>query len=211
MKIIDIENWQRKRHHNFFKDFDYPHFNICANIDITKALNYCKTNDISFFKATLYSVMKTLNEMENFKYRIRGEKVVLHDIVHAAFTIMGENNLYSNCTADYNSNFQEFYENVSSIIDYTKQSPTLAEACLDRDDYAYLSCLPWLSFTSISHPIHISPADSVPRITWGKYFYENEKIKLPLSVQAHHSLMDGFHVSKFFSELENNLNNFYRD
>ncbi|WP_428866904.1 CatA-like O-acetyltransferase [Clostridium sediminicola] len=52
----------------------------------------------------------------------------------------------------------------------------------------------WVSFTSITHPIQMNPVHSVPRIAWGKYFEENGKIKLPLSVQVHHSLVDGIHV-----------------
>ncbi|MGK0468500.1 MAG: nitroreductase [Clostridium sp.] len=33
----------------------------------------------------------------------------------------------------------------------------------------------------------MNPVDSIPRISWGKYFEESGKIKLPLSVQAHHA------------------------
>nr|WP_307902695.1 CatA-like O-acetyltransferase [Clostridium botulinum] len=42
MKFIDIENWKRKNHYNYFKQLDYPHFNICGNLDITNFYRYIK-------------------------------------------------------------------------------------------------------------------------------------------------------------------------
>ena len=53
----------------------------------------------------------------------------------------------------------------------------------------------------------MNPADSIPRIAWGKYFEENGKIKLPLSVQAHHSLVDGVHVGQYFNKVQEILDN----
>lgn len=53
----------------------------------------------------------------------------------------------------------------------------------------------------------MNPADSIPRISWGKYFEENGKIKLPMSVQAHHALMDGMHVGQYFSMFQEILDN----
>ena len=44
-----------------------------------------------------------------------------------------------------------------------------------RDDFLFLSAIPWISFTSFSHAMHYTPADSVPRITWGKSFKEGAK------------------------------------
>lgn len=49
-KKIDLENWPRKQQYDlFFRHMDYPHFNICANLDITEMYNYVKMNNIPFF------------------------------------------------------------------------------------------------------------------------------------------------------------------
>jgi len=76
-----------------------------------------------------------------------------------------------------------------------------------RDDYLFLSAIPWVSFTSFSHAMHYTPADSVPRITWGKYFEEGEKILMPLSVQAHHAVVDGRHTGKYFELFQKYMRN----
>jgi len=49
------------------------------------------------------------------------------------------------------------------------------------------------------------PADSVPRFAWGKHYWEGERLKMPLSVQGHHALMDGIHMGRFYAEVQNYL------
>ncbi|MBL3853137.1 CatA-like O-acetyltransferase, partial [Bacillus cereus] len=39
-------------------------------------------------------------------------------------------------------------------------------------------------------------------ITCGKYFNEENKIMLPVSLQVHHSVCDGYHVSRFIEDLQ---------
>lgn len=74
-----------------------------------------------------------------------------------------------------------------------------------RDDLLYMTAIPWVSFTSFQHTIQLQPADSIPRFVWGKFFEEGELLKMPLSVQAHHALMDGVHVGKLYAEVQDYL------
>ena len=74
-----------------------------------------------------------------------------------------------------------------------------------RDDYLYLSSMPWVSFSSLQHAMHCDPADSVPRIAWGKFYEEGGKVWLPLSVQAHHALGDGRHAGRYFEKIQHLL------
>ncbi len=75
-----------------------------------------------------------------------------------------------------------------------------------RDDLIYITCLPWISFTHISHTISLNKDDSVPRISWGKYFTENNKVLLPFSVQVNHALVDGVHIGQYFFKLQDLIN-----
>ena len=68
-----------------------------------------------------------------------------------------------------------------------------------------MTAILWVSFTSFTHPMQLHPADSIPRFAWGKTFEEGKSLKMPLSVQGHHALMDGIHMAKFYSEMEDYL------
>jgi len=45
----------------------------------------------------------------------------------------------------------------------------------------------------------------VPRIAFGKFTSENERTRLPISIEVHHALMDGLHVGRFLARLEEML------
>jgi chloramphenicol O-acetyltransferase type A len=55
------------------------------------------------------------------------------------------------------------------------------------------------------HPIDLNPADSVPRLAWGKFFQEDKLLKMPLSVQGHHALVDGLHIGKYYAQVQDYL------
>ena len=48
MRIIDMETWPRRDHFGFFNNFDDPHFNMCANMDITSFYTFLKPSGVSF-------------------------------------------------------------------------------------------------------------------------------------------------------------------
>ncbi len=206
IKFVDIENWERKNHYNHFKQLDYPHFNICANVDITEFYRFIKEKESPFFVSFLYVATKTANSIKEFRYRIREDRIIEHEIVSPSFTVMSLNEVFSFCTAKFTDKFSDFKINTSKEMEKIKNTISV-EDDPGRDDLIYVTSIPWISFTSITHPIQMNPVDSIPRISWGKYFEENGKIKLPISVQTHHALADGIHVGKYFETIQEILNN----
>jgi len=206
MKFIDIESWKRKDHYNYFKQLSYPHFSICGNVDITRFYSYIKEMGNPFFISMLYVSTKTANSIKEFRFRIREEKVLEHEVVSPSFTVMGENEMFSFCTVKFIDDFNDFKTNALKKIEKAKNNVSIEDEP-GRDDLLYITSIPWISFTSVTHPIQMNPVDCIPRISWGKYFEENGKIKLPLSVQVHHALVDGIHVGEYFNTIQEILDN----
>jgi len=201
MKYIDIETWPRRELFRFYGRMDYPHFNVCADADITRLHPYLKRHGISTFKTVLFGVSKAANAIAEFRLRIRGGRVVSHEVVHPSYTVLGGDHLFGFCETRYTGTIASFFARADRDMDRAKANPVLNDIP-GRDDYLFISSLPWVSFTSISHPIHMHPADSVPRISWGKYKYDRNKILMPLSVQIHHGLADGIHAGAFFEAFQ---------
>ena len=72
----------------------------------------------------------------------------------------------------------------------------------DRVDMIYYSVIPWVSFTSFKHATRLDKTQTVPRIVFGKMFDEGNVKKMPLSVEANHTIMDGVHVGKLFNRFQ---------
>ncbi|QTL98621.1 chloramphenicol acetyltransferase [Iocasia frigidifontis] len=209
MKYIDIEKWERKEHFNFFHRMDYPQYNICANIDISNFFDYIRTNKLSFYYAMIHSTTYIANKIINFKYRIREDEIILHDKISPSFTDMNnidEDDLFKFVTVNMKEDIFEFAEYAEEKSKKQKEYFSFDEQ-VGRDDLVYITCIPWISFTHISHTITLNKNDSVPRISWGKYFNENDKVLLPFSVQVNHALVDGIHIGKYLFELQKYINN----
>lgn len=67
--------------------------------------------------------------------------------------------------------------------------------------------LPWLHFSSFDLNLKQGYDYLMPIFTMGKYIEENGKTILPFSVLAHHAVCDGWHVSKFINELQQEIDN----
>jgi len=201
MKYIDIENWPRKEHFHFFSGMDYPHFNISANLDISRVRPFLKEQGLSFFTSILYLSSRAANSIKEFRYRIRDGRVIEHETVSPAITVMGNNEVFGYCTIEYQAGAKYFLADAAGVIARAEENPTIAEDS-SRDDVLYYTTIPWISFTSLVHPITLNPVDSIPRISWGKYFESEGRLLLPHSVQAHHGLIDGLHIGKYFTLLQ---------
>ncbi|MCK5145854.1 chloramphenicol acetyltransferase [bacterium] len=207
MKIIDKSTWNRHRHFDFFTKMDYPHFNLTAPIEVTSFYNLIKLHKHSLTIAVAYLLTKVANEIPEFCQRIRGDQVIEHDVVHPSYTVLAKHNLFSFCTVPYHPSYNSFVKTAHLKMDEVRQNPTLEDGPM-HDDLLFMTAIPWVAFTSIQHPMHNNPVDSVPRFAWGKITTDNEKMTMPLSVQAHHALLDGLHAGLFFKSVQENINSF---
>lgn len=204
MGKIDKTNWSRREQFELYKEFDHPHFSLCAKVEITDFYSYVKKSGLPFTVSLVYLLSRTANELSEFRQRIRGDVVLEHELVHPSYTLMTPGDLFTFCTVPYVPDFATFAEAAAAIIADLRQHPTLKDEP-GKDDLLFMTAIPWVSFTSFSHPMHLQPADSVPRFAWGKYLMEGKRLLMPLDVQVHHALMDGFHVGKYYSLLQDFL------
>lgn len=204
--FLDIENWNRKEQFYFFKEYDNPFFNICADVDVTNLLTYTREHHLSFFIASLFLSLRAANSIDEFRYRIRDDRVIVHDVIHAGSTVLNSDQTFSFCYFDYDGNFQTFNEMASQKLKRYQEGFKSFETAEHRDDMVHYSIIPWISFTSFSHAKRFKTGDAVPKIVFGKYYEDSGIKKMPVSVEVHHSLMDGIHVGRFFEVFQNHVN-----
>jgi chloramphenicol O-acetyltransferase type A len=201
MQLIDKHNWPRKQVFDFFNSFDNPHYNVTVPVDVSEIVIYCKKENQSFFRMVLYLSLKVLNRKPEFKMRIRKDKIILHDLIHPSFTVLKENNVFNFCTTTYCEDYNIFLKTINHSIEDAKKTDELG-ILPDRDDLTYVSSLPWLTYTSLSHPFNVKNVDSIPRISWGKYFQDGNRYQMSFTLQVNHALVDGIHVSEYFNDLQ---------
>ena len=203
-KYLDIENWARRDLFEFFRGYEKPHFNICTRIDVTRLLNLLRDRPgVSVSLAYLYFALRVANEIEPFHYRLKDGKVIVVDVINGGTTVLLPNESFSYAYFDYQENFEKFVLGGTQSIEKVQAEGLLKPTM--RDDLIYFTVLPWVSFTSFAHARTPGRGESVPRIAFGKFINENERTALPISVEVHHALMDGLHVGRYLTRLEEML------
>ena len=201
-----MESWPRRQHFHFFKGYDNPFFNVCAGVDVTSLLRVVRSrDDVAFFLTYHYLALKAANETEPFRYRLRGDRVLVHDRLDAGTTILLEDERFAFCYFEYDVDFARFAAQSKAAVESLHAGDGRLEPRDDRDDLIHCSVLPWISFTSFSHARRVDRQDSVPKIVFGRYFEDGDRFRMPISVEVHHALMDGLHVGRYFERLESYL------
>ena len=201
MKTLDLSTWPRRKHFEVFRQYDYPYFSLCADVDVSRFHPWVKSQGLSFNTTVAYITARAANAIPELRQRIRGAEVVEHEVVHPSFTVLATDELFSFCNVNYTEDFAAFYAQAEAAIRRV-QADIVLEDEPGRDDYLFMTSIPWVSFTNIQHPIHMHPADSVPRIAWGKYHGRGDRLLMPLSIQAHHALTDGIHAGRFYEHVQ---------
>ena len=198
---INLETWNRKDHFLFFKQMEEPFYGITTTLDCTKGYEEAKQLGVSFFTYYLHKTLVAVNAVENFKYRIENDEVVLHETICASATIMREDKTFGFSYMDFAENLHEFAEIVTTEIDRIQHTTGIFTRTYP-ENIIHFSALPWIDFTSISHARSFTWPDSCPKISFGKMTDQNGKKSIPLSVHVHHGLVDGYHVGLFLEKLQ---------
>ncbi len=200
MQKLDLQSWNRKEHFEFFSNFDEPFFGIVSEVDCTKAYQFSKNNDHSFFAYYLHKSLEAVNQIPEFKYRILDGEVVICDKVHAAATIARPDGTFAFSFAEFSPDHETFRKGLNKEINAVQNSTGLRiSEKTQRLDAIHYSSFPWHKLTGLTHSRDFKFSDSVPKITFGKMYEQDNQYKLPIAINAHHGLMDGFHVAKYLS------------
>lgn len=204
-KLIDLKNWNRLEHFNFFKGFDDSFWGLTANVDFTAVYKRAKEEKASFFLYSLHAIMQTVNNQKEFRYRIEGENVACYDTIHPSPTIGRKDGTFAISFFEYRNDMYLFVKGAKKAIEEVNNSTGLGlNENAARQDVIHYSSLPWIRFTEMKHTASFGNDNSVPKISTGKLFEDQGRMILPVSITVNHALIDGWHVAQFLEKLENN-------
>jgi chloramphenicol O-acetyltransferase type A len=203
---LDLATWKRRQHFDFFRRFDQPFFNVCAEVDATALARAAAAPEGPRFSTALfYLSLGAANEIEELRYRLCGESVVVHEVVHGGSTVLLPDETFSFAYFDFIPDFPRFAAQVAESFEAVRSAPLHLEPRDDRDDLIHYSVIPWVSFTSFAHARTARGNDSVPKIVFGRRHEKDGRWRMPVSVEVHHALVDGLHVGRFFERFQARL------
>ncbi len=198
-EVIDESTWERAMHCMVFRNSIEPAFCVTFEADITKFKNKVKEEGLSFTLSMVYAICKCANEVEALRYRFLDGKVVLYERIDTAFTYLNkETKLFKVVNVPFIDNLAKYVALASKTAEEQKEYFT---GPLGNDVFQ-CSPMPWVTYTHISHTNSGKKDNATPLFDWGKYYEKDGRILIPISIQAHHSFVDGIHIGQFVDALQ---------
>ena len=209
-EILNFENYERKEHFLHYLNNVSCSYSISVNLDITSLLAELKKRNIHFYPVILFAITTIANKHSELRMALDEKgRLGYYTTVNPTYTVFHKDNeTFSSIWTEYDSNFAKFSNNYNKDIqDYgnikgfiTKQS--------NESNLINISAIPWVSFTGFNLNLPQNGKYLLPIFTIGKFFESDGKTLLPLSMQVHHAVCDGFHASRFINELQEMLTDY---
>ncbi len=202
-RIVDMTGDPRREQFAYFSAMANPYVGVTCQVDITALMERIRRDGTPFFLSLTYEVMAAANAVPELRRRIEEGRVVEYGSCRCSCTVAKPDGAYAYCTLDTALPFGEFIKTGRTALETAKHGGTMEES-EDHEEFFFLSCVPWLRYTGMVQPVP-SPAYSNVRLAWGKWTEENGRISLPVTILAHHALVDGVHLGRFYEELEHRV------
>lgn len=156
----------------------------------------------------LYYLTSIVNRHAEFRTAINanGELGIYSEMTPYYTVFHKETETFSNLWTEYCSNYDDFcvaYEN--DVLHYGKIEHMEAKQNVPENNFS-VSMIPWTTFEGFNLNIRNGYDYLLPIFKMGKYYEDDGKILLPLSIQVHHAVCDGFHICRFINELQELIN-----
>lgn len=200
---VDLSRWPRREHFEVFQSFAQSTFNQTVQLDITALLKHIKEVGWKFYPTIIFLLSKIVNSHMEFRMAIKNNELVIWNEIHPSYTIFhNETETFSSLWSHYDGSIHRFQD--VYLEDIARYGNSLAYWPKEesRENVFFVSAIPWVTFTCFNINVANMQNFFSPMFTLGKYFKQDGKVLLPLAIQVHHSVCDGFHVARLFNELQ---------
>lgn len=199
-KIINKETWSRKEYfQHYFSEIPCT-YSMTTKLDITKL----KNSNNKLYPTMLYLITKVVNNHNEFRtsFDMNGQLGIFDEMLPCYTVFNKETETFSNIWTEYCEDYDVFcklYEKDIKI--YSSVKKMIAKPDIPINTFP-VSMIPWTTFEGFNLNLQKGYDYLLPIFTMGKYYEENGKYFLPLAIQVHHAVCDGFHVCSFVNELQ---------
>lgn len=201
---IDWERWPRKEYFEHYVT-DVPcTYSITVKLDITRI----RERRQKLYPTMLYHLATIVNRHPEFRTAINehGELGIYGEMCPCYTVFHRDTETFSNLWTEYMPNLEDFcaaYE--EDMRRYGDRQGMTGKPNVPANSFP-VSMLPWTTFEGFHLNLQKGYSYLLPIFTMGKYVREQDHVLLPMAVQVHHGVCDGFHVCRFINELQEELN-----
>lgn len=202
-QIMDLETWPRRETFLHFLEEVPCTYSITVELDITRLWRETRARGIGLFPTLLYGLSRQVNCQEAFRmdFNEAGQVGVYRQCSPCYTVFHPETEGFTNVWTEYDPVFSTFCRNYRA--DRERYRGDFRHGKPDAPPNLFsVSCVPWASFTGFHLDLPKGHTYLRPIFTIGKYTCREDTVRVPVAVQVHHSVCDGFHTARFLNGLQ---------
>ena len=200
---IDMDTYARRNFFEYFKAFDVPVHSRTVQVEITRAKHHIKKHDLVFSLAMTLLVTKAANQVPEFRQRLSDCGIEEYDFIVPFYTLLTPSKAVAFILGTHADSFGACYE-ANMAIRREVMAGRVPRFDMANQGHITVSVVPWYSFTAITMPYSRNHA-SVPTVSIGKFYEQQDACMIPLAIHSNHALIDGYHVGQFLDCLTSYL------
>ncbi len=199
---VEIDKWSRGSLFHFYIEKMRIVMSLTVDINVAPLITYTKKNGLKFYPAMIWVVSKVINSHDEFKYGWDTDgNLIRWDSISPSYTVFNrDDECFSKFVTEYTDDIFEFYQR--TVDDQRKYQEERAIIGNQPQNFFDVSCLPWVKYKHFDVHVFDEGKFLAPVLTWGKYEVQNGNALMPLTMNIHHAVADGFHLSRFFNEVQ---------
>ena len=214
-RAVDLASFPRRDHFYRYLAMANPFVSMTVRLDITDWYKRLKDSGYPFFLSFQYAISQAANQVPQFRQRIKDKGIIEYDFCNPSYNVIRPDETYRFCLVNADQPFEDYLEEGRR-----KQKEALEAEHLKEEGDAlgllFITCTPWIDYIALDLPFGDRDFSN-PCISWGRFekekklaleegmVKETEQITIPVSVMANHGLIDGIHISKFLTNLKQEL------
>lgn len=199
---VNLNQWDRGALFQRYIDNMRIVMSLTVEVDVTNLLSFARRHGLRFYPSMIWAVSKAVNAHDEFKYGwdSRGDLIRWEFISPSYVDFHKEDQRFTKLATAFSEDLFEFHARF--MADQEKYKDLRAFAEDQPPNFFDVSCLPWVRYQHFDVHVFDEGKFLAPVVTWGKYELEQGKYVMPLTMNLHHAVADGFHISRFFIETQ---------
>ena len=183
-----------------------PMVTFFKTVDVTRLVRMSRKKGYKFNMLLDWCIGKAASTIKEFYLLPVGDKLMQYDNLAVNTIVKNNTGEVSSCDILYTDDIDQFnrqYLEYTSMVAESRNDRDLSGECMVIGTSAIVD-------TEIDGAVGMnSGIFNNPFLIWGRYRKKRLRYKLPISIQFHHTQMDGAHAGKFLANLQAVINNLH--
>ncbi|TKV62179.1 chloramphenicol acetyltransferase CAT [Nakamurella flava] len=204
---VVLDTWPRRPHFEHYLRQVPCTFSLTVELDVTDFAAALADSPLKTYPAQIWALATVVNRHEEFRMFVDDDDTpAVWDVVHPSLTVFNpERETFASVWVPYATDLCAFHRAAADLLTTHRSATELFPQGDPPPNTFDVSSLPWTSFTGFTLDIRDGHSHLAPIITLGRYARRDGRTLMPVALQVHHAVADGFHASRLLADFAREL------